>query len=107
MLFQEGNTYLLEIPLTVAGDYIDIENVSKVEFMFNDIRKVYDGVSEDVTYNTSKKQFEVKLSQNDTFSLKNKLPIKYQARVKFNDNSVKSTIVYESYMLESISKEVL
>lgn len=107
MIFQEGNTYLLEIPLTVAGESIDIDSVSLVEFAFNDIKKLYDGASEEVTYDSSEKCFKVPLSQEETFALKNKLPIRYQARVKFQDGSVKATLIYQSYMLESISKEVL
>lgn len=107
MIFQEGNTYLLEIPLTIANDNIDIESVSLVEFTFNDIRKLYNGVDGEVSYDLANKCFKVPLSQQETFSLKNKLPVKYQARVKFTDGSVKATSIYESYMLKSLSKEVL
>lgn len=114
MIFQEGNTYVLQIPLTVNDEDIDINDVSLVEFMFEDIRKIYgtyeeDGTTKtgDVTYNSDEKCFEVPLSQEETFSLSENNIIKYQARVKFTDNSVNGTCVYNGYVAESISKEVL
>jgi hypothetical protein len=114
MIFQEGNTYVLQIPLTVNGEDIDINNVSIVEFMFENIRKIYgtyiegnEEIAGDVTYNSEEKCFEVPLSQEETFSLTENGIIKYQARVKFTDNSVSGTCVYNGYVSESISKEVL
>lgn len=114
MIFQEGNTYILQIPLTVNGEDIDITEVSVVEFMFENIRKMYgtytendDQITGDVTYNNEEKCFEVPLSQEETFSLTENGIIKYQARVKFTDNSVSGTCVYNGYVAESISKKVL
>ena len=114
MIFQEGDTYVLQIPLTENGEDININNVSLVEFMFDNIRKIYgtyikgqQTITGDVTYNSEEKCFEVPLSQEETFLLKENNIIKYQARVKFTDNSVKSTCVYNGYVSESISKEVL
>lgn len=106
MIFQEGNTYILEIPLTLDGDDININDISKVEFMFNDIRKTY-GEDEDVTYDTNEKCFKVPLSQEETFSLQGNKSIQYQARVKFTDDSVMGTCIYSGYIQESLSKEVL
>lgn len=114
MIFQEGNTYVLEIPLTVNGEDININDVSLVEFMFEDIRKIYgtyteegEEVTGDVTYDSDKKCFKVPLSQEETFSLTENNIIKYQARVKFTDNSVSGSCVYNGYVAESISKKVL
>lgn len=114
MIFQEGNTYILQVPLTINGDELDIQDVSLVEFMFENIRKIYGTYTEnniqktgDVTYDTDEKCFLVPLSQQETFSLTEKQIINYQARVKFNDNSVNGTCVYRGYVAESISKEVL
>ena len=114
MIFQEGNTYILQVPLTVNGEDIDIDEVSLVEFMFNDIRKIYgsyekgqETITGDVTYNAEEKCFEVPLSQQETFTLRENDIIRYQARVKFTDNSVNGTCIYSGYIAESISKEVL
>lgn len=109
MIFQKGNNYELEIPLTLDNDELDINNVELVEFMFNDIRKIYGEYEEnktgDVTYDTTKKCFIVPLTQQETFSLNNM--IEYQARVKFTDDKVMATDIYRGYIKESISKEVL
>ena len=114
MIISEGNTYILQVPLTVNGEDIDIDKVNLVEFMFEDIRKIYgtylegqESITGDVTYNTSEKCFEVPLSQQETFALTENGIIKYQARVKFTDNSVNGTCIYKGYVAESISKEVL
>ena len=114
MIFQEGNTYVLEIPLTVNGEDIDINDVSVVEFMFENIRKIYGTYTEnnvqktgDVTYDTDEKCFKVPLSQEETFSLMENGIIEYQARVKFTDISVESSCIYNGYVQKSLSKEVL
>lgn len=110
MIISEGNTYKLEIPLTKNGEDIDINEVSIVEFMFNDLRKYYgtiDGVTGDVTYDNNEKQFIVPLSQEETFNLKGNSHIKYQARVKFTNDEVQNTRIYTGYITEAISQEVL
>lgn len=106
MMFQEGNTYSLEIPLTLGGEELNINDVSLVEFMFEDIRKVY-GEDADVTYDNNKKCFIVPLTQEETFELSENNIIKYQARVKFTDDTVMGTTIYNGFVQESVSKEVL
>lgn len=114
MIFQEGNTYNLEIPLTINDEEIDINDISLVEFMFENIRKIYGTYTEneetktgDVTYDSALKCFIVPLSQEETFSLTSRDIIKYQARIKFTDNSVEGTCIYNGFVQESLSKEVL
>lgn len=107
MIFNQGDTYELEIPLTTpSGEDLDINDVSIVEFTFDNIRKLY-GEGGDVTYDNDLKLFRVPLSQQETFSLPENEIIKYKARVKFTDNHVDSTCVYNGYVEESLSKEVL
>lgn len=108
MIISEGNTYNLEIPITVDGDPIDINTVSIVEFMFDDIRKYYgtiNGLEGTVTYDGE--QFIVPLTQEDTFRLNGEQSIKYQARVKYTNEQVDSTKIYTGYITDCISKEVL
>lgn len=114
MILQEGNTYLLEIPLTVDGDPIEIEEVQLVEFMFDNVRKIYGSYEEngetktgDVTYDGDEHKFNVPLTQEETFSLMGEAIIEYQARVKFNDGSVNGTVIQEGFVQRSLSKEVL
>jgi hypothetical protein len=78
------------------------KDVKKVEFMFGDIKKVY---PDDVTFNGD--NFIVPLTQEETFSFLPQLIYKYQARILFNDSSVKRTDQTEFTVVESQSKEVL
>lgn len=114
MIFQEGNTYLLEIPLTVDGDDIDINEISLVEFTFGNIRKIYGSYEEDgeiingdVTYDNEQKQFLIPLSQEETFALNENTLVDYQARIKFVDGSVNGTEIQTGFLQKSISKKVL
>jgi hypothetical protein len=102
MIIIQGNTYKLPIRLKINGEEITDKDVKKIEFMFGDIQKIY---PKDVTFNDS--YFIVSLSQTDTFSLPTKRIPKYQARVLFNDDSVKGTNPIEFVVIQSESKEVL
>ena len=114
MIFQEGNTYLLEIPLTIDGEPIDTTEISLVEFMFDNIRKIYGTYTEnntektgDVTYDSETNCFNIPLSQEETFALKDNSIVRYQARIKFTDGSVNATNIQEGFIEESLSKKVL
>lgn len=102
MVIIQGNTYKLPVLLKIGGKFITDKDVKKIEFMFDDIQKVY---PKDVTFDGS--YFIVPLSQEDTFSLPTKRIPKYQARVLFNDNTVKGTNPAEFTVVQSESKEVL
>ena len=56
MILTQGSTYKLNVPLTKDGTNIDIELVDIVEFMFQDVRKLY-GADGDVTYDNDNKIF--------------------------------------------------
>lgn len=103
MVIIQGNTYRYPIQLKMGGKYITDKDVKKIEFSFGDIKKFYP--SKDVTFDGS--CFIVSLLQNDTFSLPTMKICKYQARVLFNDDSVKSTTPKEFAVVETESKEVL
>lgn len=106
MILTQGSTYKLNVPLTKDGTNIDIELVDIVEFMFQDIRKLY-GSDGDVTYDNKNKVFIIPLSQKETFQLNEASQIEYQARIKYKDGEVKATPIQYGYISESLSKEVL
>ena len=102
MIIIQGNTYRFPIRLTMGGKEVLDNDVKKIEFMFDDVQKVY---PKDVTFDGT--YFIVSLSQADTFSFPTKRICKYQARVLFNDDSVKGTEPTEFTVVQSESKEVL
>lgn len=105
MALRKGDSYSLPIKILISGVLIDVGLVEVVEFMFGDIRKVYGGNSTDgVTYETD--HFVVPLTQEETFSLKDKT-VDYQARVKFTSGDVKGTPIKKCNLYDSISQEVL
>lgn len=106
MILTQGSTYKLNVPLTKDGTNIDIELVDIVEFMFQDIRKLY-GSDGDVTYDNDNKVFIIPLSQKETFQLNEEGRISYQARIKYKTGEVKATPIQYGYISESLSKKVL
>ena len=102
MVFIQGNTYKLPVLLKIDGKIIVDKDVKTIEFTFDDVKKLY---PQEVTFDGQ--HFIVPLSQSDTFSFSVKGFPKYQARVMFNDNSVKGTDPIEFTVVASESKEVL
>ena len=106
MILTQGSTYKLNVPLTKDGTNIDIELVDIVEFMFQDVRKLY-GSDGDVMYDKENNAFVIPLSQEETFKLNEASQIEYQARIKYKTGEVKATPIQYGYISESLSKEVL
>ena len=105
MALRQGDSYNLPIKILIDSVILDMGLVDIVEFMFGDIRKVYGGTSTDgVIYSVD--HFIVPLTQEETFSLKDKT-VNYQARVKFTSGDVKGTSIKKCNLYDSISQEVL
>lgn len=103
MALKQGNTYEL---ICVTKDKINIDEVAKVIFQFNDIEKVYTteiGETSDVIYEDGK--FIVPLSQKETLDLKKS--VEYEMAIKFTDNSVKRSEVKTTNSLYTIIKKVI
>ena len=99
-----GNTYKLPIQLSKDQAPILSTDVKAVEFSIGTIVKKY---PEDVTYDQDSKAFIVSLTQEDTIALCTKKQMFFQARILFNDDSVKCTARDTIEIMESVSKEVL
>lgn len=101
MNFKQGNTYNLKIPVKMNGEPLDIDEVSKVVFKFNDIQKEFG--TGDVSYDSEENYFVVNFSQEDTLKLKKE--VKYEVAIKFKDDSVKRSIVKTTSTLYTIIEE--
>lgn len=102
MVFKKGNTYELKAQI----NNVDIEEITKIVFKFNNIKKTYiaDEESEGVIYQ-GENIFIISLSQQETLSLSDE--VEYEVAVKFNDNSVKKSLVYKTSNLKTIIQEVI
>ena len=105
MSLKRGDTYNLQIKIKIDDAYLGEDGVDTIEFMFDDIRKVYSDTSLDgVTFDTD--HFIVPFTQEETFSLQDK-QARYQARVKFDTGEVKGSPIKKCNVYDSISREVL
>ena len=102
MVFKKGNTYELKVEI----ENINIEEISKIVFKFNDIKKTYpvSGQTEDVVYQEDG-TFIIYLTQQETLSLADK--VEYEVGVKFTDDTVKKSEVYSTSSIKTIIQEVL
>ena len=96
MVFKQGNTYQLKGK--VKG--IDVSEISKVVFKFNDIEKIY---PTNVTYENE--VFTIPLTQQETLTLQDE--VKYEVAVKFTNNQVKRSVVNETNSLYTIIEEAI
>ena len=98
MILKKGNTYQLKGK--IKG--LDISEISKIVFQFNNVEKVY-GEGGEVTYQDE--IFTIPLSQEETLSLENE--VEYEVAVKFNDNQVKRSVVKKTSALYTIIEEAI
>ena len=100
MRFKQGNTYTLNA--TIKN--VDIQDINKVVFKFNEIEKTYkeDGTG-DVELDGDK--FVISLSQEETLQLCE--TVYYEVAVKFTNEEVKRSKVECTDSLETIiNKEI-
>ena len=103
---KQGNQFYLEIQLLDEQNQIlDISSVLKVQFTIDDLIKYYDGISEEVTYDETKKCFKIWLTENETFKFEKQ--IKMDARILFKNNTISGTYITSNYWDESLLQEVL
>lgn len=100
MSLKQGNTYKLKAVI----NNVDINDISKIVFKFNDVEKEYnsDG-SGDVTYADG--TFTILFSQEDTLDFSE--IVYYEVAVKFNDESVKRSNIQKTSALKTIIERVI
>lgn len=98
----QGEQLYLEANIKSNGKPINLTNISKIFFDFENITKVYDGSEEEVIYEDG--IFKILLKQKDTLQFKDY--IKMQVSVLYNDDTLlKSQISYIN-IFDAIIKEV-
>ena len=107
---KQGNQFYLEIQLLdEKNEILDIRTVLKVQFTIDNLIKYYDGVSEEVTYDETKKCFKIWLTEDETFKFEKQ--IKMDARILFkgeeNYKSIGGTYIETNYWYDSLKKEKL
>ena len=102
MIFKKGNTY--ELHATIKN--INIQNITKIVFKFNNIEKTYISgeTNTEVAYQEDG-TFIVYLSQQETLSLSN--TVEYEVAIKFNNNTVKRSPIYTTSSLKTIIQEII
>lgn len=96
----QGDSYYIPIRIKVNGEYINIEEVQKVEFSFGSLRKYYEG---DVTYDG--KNFLFPLTQEETINFQGSQQL--EVRVKFTDDTVVGKLFGKVEVMYGLSTEVL
>ena len=103
---KQGNQFYLEIQLLdEQNEILDIHSVLKVQFTIDNLIKYYDGTSEEVTYDESKKCFKIRLTEEETFKFEKQ--IKMDARILFKNNTIGGTYIETNYWYDTLKKEKL
>lgn len=102
---KQGNEFWYGIKIKDENGYIDIEEVNKIVFNFNELQKTYTEVSIDVKYESENNLFKIYLTQEETLLLKDN--VKIDARVKFKNDEILGVAIQERYIFESLNKEVI
>lgn len=101
MIFKKGNTYCLNVFVKRDAQNVNIDDIEKVVFEFNDVQKIYP--SDDVKYDNNTKCFVVNFSQKDTLMLDGN--IDWEVAVRYTNGTVERTLINKTYSYETIIKE--
>ena len=106
---KQGNQFYLEIQLLdEKNEILDIRTVLKVQFTIDNLIKYYDGVSEEVTYDETKKCFKIWLTEDETFKFEKQ--IRMDARILFKgqeNKSIGGTYIESGYWYDALKEEKL
>lgn len=96
----QGDSYYIPIKLKVNGEYINIDDVQRIEFSFGSLKKYYEG---DVEYDGE--SFLFPLSQEETIAFQG--PQQLEVRVKFTDDTVVGKLYGKVEVMYGLSTEVI
>jgi hypothetical protein len=88
MIIYKGATYSYPIQIKINKEVLSLDDIKKIEFAFGDTL-IKTHPSNSVMRDGDK--LIVKLSEQDTYSLEQDVIQKIQARVTFNDDTIKFT----------------
>ena len=103
---KQGNQFWYGIKLKGKNkEYLNPSIVSKIIFNFDDLTKEYSEESEEVIFDDENNLFKIYLTQEETQIMKDK--VKIDARIKFKNEEVLGTHIIETYVFDSLNKEVI
>ena len=93
---KQGNQFYLEFELVDEnGKKLNIESVEKVQFNIDGLTKVYDKISEDVTYENE--IFKVWLTEDETFNFNKTIKVDARIMFKGDKKTIGGTYIIETY----------
>ena len=107
---KQGNQFYLEFQIEDENEQLlDITSILKVQFVIGDLIKTYDGVGDEVKYDSVNKIFKVWVTEEETFKFDKQ--VKMDARVLFkgeeNYRPIGGTYIESNYWYDSLNKEKL
>jgi len=102
----QGDSYVLSLEILDVDDNVVVaSDVKDIEIMVGQIRKTY--ASGEVTFNEEFREWEVPLSQEETFKILPTANLRGQARIVWASGDVEGGVFSLGRVHESNSKEVL
>ena len=110
-MFKQGNQFYLGLQIEDnLGEFINIKAIDKIQFTIDNLEKIYDGVSKDVTYDEDKKCFKIWLTEDETFNFDKTIKIDVRVLYKEDDEGKKiidGGYIISSYWYDALSKNKL
>lgn len=101
---KQGNQFYLEFQIEdKEGNPLDISSVLKVQFNIGELTKIYDGKSEEVTYENG--IFKIWLTEDETFKFGKQVEMDARILFKGDKNSIGGTKIISERWYDSL-KEV-
>lgn len=110
-MFKQGNQFYLGLQIEDSlGEFINIKAIDKIQFTIDNLEKIYDGTSEDVTYDEDRKCFKIWLTEDETFKFDKTIKIDVRVLYKKDDEGKKiidGGYIISSYWYDTLSKNKL
>lgn len=107
---KQGNQFYLEFQIEDENRaLLDTTSILKVQFVIGDIIKTYDGVNDEVLYDSLNKVFKVWVTEEETFKFDKQ--VKMDARILFkgeeNYRPIGGTYIETNYWYDSLKEVAL
>lgn len=107
---KQGNQFYLEFQIEDEnGTLLDTASILKVQFVIGNLVKTYDGVSNEVLYDSLNKVFKIWVTEEETFKFDKQ--VKMDARVLFKGEEdyrpIGGTYIESNYWYDSLKEVAL
>lgn len=107
---KQGNQFYLEFQIEDEnGQLLDTASILKVQFVIGNLVKTYDGVGDEVSYDSLNKVFKVWVTEEETFKFDKQ--VKMDARILFkgeeNYRPIGGTYIETNYWYDSLKEVAL